>query len=191
MMSPHSHTHHSTQQTTRPGAFCRAPKVAVTPYTPPNRDTRERPETTPGWTHKPTDGVDLQSPVRHIHHLRLGSRDYIYVGREDGQVELLNRNGSPRAQTPVRVHASHLPVFRKGSGLDNTSVLFIDATQHVREFTLGQGAEVGISGLTRAERLEWRDVDGDGVDDLITTWKGESTAWDARNNPISLPGRPD
>jgi hypothetical protein len=34
-------------------------------------------------------------------------------------------------------------------------------------------------------------VDEDGVDDLITTWKGESTAWDARNNPISLPGRPD
>ena len=31
MMSPHNHTHHSTQQTTRPGAFCRAPKVAVTP----------------------------------------------------------------------------------------------------------------------------------------------------------------
>lgn len=152
---------------------------------------RREGETTPGWTHKPADGVDLQSPVRHIQHLRLGSRDYIYVGREDGQVELLNRNGSPRAQTPVRVHASHLPVFRKGSGLDNTSVLFIDATQHVREFTLGQGAEVGISGLTRAERLEWRDVDGDGVDDLITTWKGESTAWDARNNPISLPGRPD
>ena len=70
-------------------------------------------------------------------------------------------------------------------------MLFIDATQHVREFTLGQGAEVGISGLTRAERLEWRDVDGDGLDDLVTTWKGESTAWDARNNPISLPGRHD
>ena len=26
---------------------------------------------------------------------------------------------------------------------------------------------------------------------LVTTWKGESTAWDARNNPISLPGRRD
>ena len=152
---------------------------------------RREGETTPGWTHKPAAGVDVQSPVRHIQHLRLGSRDYIYVGREDGHVELLKRNGSTRAQTPVRVHASHPPVFRKGSGLDNTSVLFIDATQHVREFTLGQGAEVGISGLTRADRLEWRDVDGDGVDDLVTTWKGESTAWDARNNPISLPGRRD
>ena len=152
---------------------------------------RREGETTPGWTHKPAASVDVQSPVRHIQHLRLGSRDYIYVGREDGQVELLKRNGSTRAQTPVRVHASHPPVFRKGSGLDNTSVLFIDATQHVREFTLGQGAEVGISGLTRADRLEWRDVDGDGVDDLVTTWKGESTGWDARNNPISLPGRRD
>ena len=70
-------------------------------------------------------------------------------------------------------------------------MLFIDATGHVREFTLGQGAEVGISGLTRADVLEWRDVDGDGVDDLVTTWQGESTAWDARNNPISLPRRRD
>ena len=152
---------------------------------------RREGEVTPGWTHKPAAGVDVQSPVQHIQHLRLGSRDYIYVGREDGQVELLKRDGSPRAQTPVRVHASHPPVFRKGSGLDNTSVLFIDATQHVREFTLGQGAEVGISGLTRADKLEWRDVDGDGVDDLVTTWQGESMAWDARNNPISLPERRD
>ena len=152
---------------------------------------RREGETTPGWNHNPADGVDVQSPVQHIQHLRLGSRDYVYVGREDGQVELLKRNGSPRAQTPVRVHTSHPPVFRKGSSLDNTSVLFIDATGHVREFTLGQGAEVGISGLTRAERLEWRDVDGDGVDDLVTTWHGESTVWDARNNPISLPRRRD
>ena len=152
---------------------------------------RREGETTPGWNHNPADGVDVQSPVQHIQHLRLGSRDYVYVGREDGQVELLKRNGSPRAQTPVRVHTSHPPVFRKGSSLDNTSVLFIDATGHVREFTLGQGAEVGISGLTRAERLEWRDVDGDGVDDLVTTWQGESTVWDARNNPISLPRRRD
>ena len=152
---------------------------------------RREGETTPGWTHKPAAGVDVQSPVRHIQHLRLGSRDYIYVGRENGEVELLKRNGSTRAQTPVRVHASHPPVFRKGSGLDNTSVLFIDATGHVREFTLGQGAEVGISGLTRADGLEWRDVDGDGVDDLVTTWQGESTAWDARNNPISRPERLD
>lgn len=152
---------------------------------------RREGETTPGWNHNPADGVDVQSPVQHIQHLRLGSRDYVYVGREDGQVELLKRNGSPRAQTPVRVHASHPPIFRKGSSLDNTSVLFIDLTGHVREFTLGQGAEVGISGLTRAERLEWRDVDGDGVDDLVTTWHGESIVWDARNNPISLPRRRD
>ena len=29
--TPHTHPHHSARQTTRPGAFCRVPKVAVTP----------------------------------------------------------------------------------------------------------------------------------------------------------------
>ena len=142
-------------------------------------------ERTTGWKHRPGDGVDVSSPIRHIRHLRLGSKDYLYVGRENGQVELLKRNGSTRATTPVRVDPQHAPLFRKGANLDRTSVLYFDETGWVREFTLGQGEEVGLSGLTRADRIEQRDVDNDGRDEVITWLRGERSVWNARNERVN------
>lgn len=142
---------------------------------------RSEGERTPGWRHRPAEGIDSSSPVRHIEHLRLGSRDYLYVGRENGQIELLKRDGSTRATSPVRVNAQTAPVFRIGANLDRTSVLFVDGTGWVREFTLGQGEEVGLSGLTRADRVESVDVDGDGRDETVTWYRGERSVWNARN----------
>jgi hypothetical protein len=141
-------------------------------------------EVTPGWSHQPAPGIDTSSPVRHIQHLRLGSRDYIYVGRDNGQVELLRRNGETRAQTPVQVNPERPPRFRKGRDLDGTSVLFIDALGWVREFTLGQGNAVGLSGMTRADHLDMMDLDGDGLDEVVTWLRGERTVWNARNEPV-------
>ena len=94
---------------------------------------RKEGERTPGWTHRPDASIDISSPVRHIRHVRLGSRDYIYVGRENGQVELLKRNGSTRATTAVLVNPTHPPLFRRGATLEGTSVLFIDDEGWVRE----------------------------------------------------------
>ena len=145
---------------------------------------RREGERTPGWRHRPAEDIEVGSPVKHIEHLRLGSRDYLYVGRENGQVELLKRDGKTRATTPVQVHAAQPPVFRKGANLDGTSVLFVDASSWVREFTLGQGEEVGLSGATRADRIESVDVDGDGRDEMITWWRGERSVWNARNEKV-------
>ena len=131
--------------------------------------------------------MDKGSQVRHLAHLRLGSRDYVYVGRENGQVELLKRNGATRAQTQVQVDPTHAPLFRTGADLNRTSVLFLDGTGFVREFVLGTGEAAGISGQVQADRMSQEDVDGDGILELVTWWRGESTAWDARNEPINRP----
>lgn len=155
------------------------------------RNFRKEGQATPGWSHRPAEEVDTGSPVRHLVHLRLGSRDYVYVGRENGQVELLKRNGATRAQTPVQVDPTHAPLFRTGADLNRTSVLFLDGTGFVREFVLGTGEAVGISGQARADRISQEDVDGDGILELVTWWRGESTAWDARNEVINRPARRD
>tara|TARA_B110000003_G_scaffold221251_1_gene221217 strand:- start:5139 stop:6902 length:1764 start_codon:yes stop_codon:yes gene_type:complete len=151
------------------------------------RNFRKEGQATPGWSHRPAEGVDTGSPVRHLVHLRLGSRDYVYVGRENGQVELLKRNGATRAQTQVQVDPTHAPLFRTGADLNRTSVLFLDGTGFVREFVLGTGEAAGISGQVQADRMSQEDVDGDGILELVTWWRGESTAWDARNEPINRP----
>ena len=138
---------------------------------------------TEGWTHQPADHIDVSSPVRHIEHLRLGNKDYIYVGRANGQVELLKRNGATRASTPVRVHASLPPIFRKGASLSQSSVLFLDESGWLREFNLESGEEMGISGVTRADRLEHVDTDGDGTPEIVTWLKSNRTVWDANGEP--------
>ena len=145
---------------------------------------RKEGERTPGWIHRPDATIDVSSPVRHIRHVRLGSRDYIYVGRENGQVELLKRNGSTRATTVVLVNTTHPPLFRRGATLEGTSVLFIDEEGWVRERSLEGGDEVGMSGATRAERIEWLDADGDGRDELITWLRGTRSVWNARNERV-------
>ena len=145
---------------------------------------RKEGERTPGWTHRPDASIDISSPVRHIRHVRLGSRDYIYVGRENGQVELLKRNGSTRATTAVLVNPTHPPLFRRGATLEGTSVLFIDDEGWVRERALEGGDEVGMSGAARAERMEWLDVDGDGRDELITWLRETRSVWNARNERV-------
>jgi hypothetical protein len=145
---------------------------------------RKEGERTPGWTHRPDASIDVKSPVRHIRHLRLGSRDYIYAGRENGQIELLKRNGSTRATTSVKVNPAHPPLFRRGATLEGSSVLFIDDDGWVQERALQGGEEVGMSGAARAERLEWLDVDGDGRDELITWLRGNRSVWNARNERV-------
>ena len=41
--------------------------------------------------------------VENIHHLRVGSKDYIYAGCSNGSVKLLNRAGGVRASTDIHV----------------------------------------------------------------------------------------
>ena len=89
----------------------------------------------------------------------------------------------PPVPPPVKVHASH-PPCSEGGNLDRTSVLFVDALGWVREFTLGQGEEVGLSGATRADRLERVDVDADGRDEIVTWWGGTRSVWNARNEKV-------
>lgn len=140
---------------------------------------------TAGWKHRPDVSIDVASSIVHIEHLRLGSRDYVYVGRANGQVELLKRNGQTRALTPVRVVTNgSAPAFRLGGNLDGTSVLFVDAAGWVREFTLGQGEEVGLSGMMRADRVEIQDLDGDGIQEVVVWAQGIRTVWNARNEQV-------
>lgn len=158
--------------------------LAATDVTGLVENHRKEGERTPGWTHRPDGSIDVKSPVRHIRHLRLGARDYIYVGRENGQVELLKRNGSTRATTSVKVNPTHPPLFRRGATLEGSSVLFIDDDGWVQERALQGGEEVGMSGSARAERMEWLDVDGDGRDELITWLRGNRSVWNARNELV-------
>ncbi len=63
--------------------------------------------------------------IKHLAHLRVGIRDYIYAGCSDGSVKLLMRNGQIRDATSVIVNPDFAPAIRLSSTIGKSSVLFI------------------------------------------------------------------
>jgi hypothetical protein len=136
---------------------------------------------TTGWNFKHLKGGNY---IEHLAHLRVGSRDYIYGGCYDGSVLLLKRTGQVRGSTPVRVAPISKPAFRISNTIGKTTVLFIDSSGWLRELTLAEAEPVGISGLTRADRVSLQDLDGDGKLEVVTTLDGVRSVWNSRNELV-------
>ena len=117
-------------------------------------------------------------------HLRVGSKDYIYAGCSDSSVKLLKRAGGIRATTEVKVDSRYSPAFRLSSNISKSSVLFIDDTNTLREFTMGEAREVGMSGLVKADRIEVLDVNSDGKKEVVVYYDGKRTIWNSRNEKL-------
>lgn len=136
---------------------------------------------TSGWNFKKLrDGVF----VEHIHHIKVGSKDYIYAGCSDSSVHLLKRTGGKRASTSVKVNSNYAPAFRLSSNISKTSVLFIDAEGWLKEYTFGDALEVGISGMVKADRVQMMDTNSDGKKEVVVHYKGDRTVWNTRNERI-------
>ena len=141
---------------------------------------REEAQKTPGWRH-----TSKGSALRHIAHLRLGVKDYIYAGAADGRVRLLQRSGTDRATTNVQVPPIAAPAFRIGSTIANTTVLFVDDNGWVREQRLGNAEDVGISRMTKGVAIEVAASQRSGRPVVVvTTEDGTKTYWDARNEQV-------
>lgn len=142
---------------------------------------REEAEKTPGWKH-----ASQGSALRHIAHIRVGVKDYLYAGSANGEVRLLQRGGSDRTTTPVIVPPLAPPAFRIGSSIANTTVLFADKSGWIREQRLGNAEDVGMSRMTKGVSVEVRDETNDGIPEVVVTAEdGSITTWDARNQRMS------
>lgn len=136
---------------------------------------------TSGWSFtKLKDGIF----VAHMHHLRVGSRDYIYAGCSDSSVLLLKRAGGVRTSTDVRVHSGAAPAFRLSSSIGKSSVLFVDSKGWLKELTFGDNIEVGMSGMVKADRVEVIDTNSDGKKEVVVYYKGKRTVWNSRNEQL-------
>ena len=137
---------------------------------------------TPGWKFKTlSNGVSIQ----HLSHLRVGQSDYIYAGCSDGSVKLLRRNGQLRGSTSVRVNPTFTPAIRLSSTIGKSAVLFIDEEGWVQEQTFADAKYVGMSGLTKADKVSLIDMDGDGVEEVVTELTGVRSIFNSRNEKIN------
>lgn len=143
---------------------------------------RKEGEQTSGWGFQ----ARKDAPVVHLEHLRVGSRDFIYTGYADGQVELLNRRGATRFKTEVRVPPNQSPAFRYGKDIESSTVLYVDESGWIQERTFGSNTSVGISQIIQGIAVRLEDRDGDGIKEVIVTLKdGVESIWNARNEQVN------
>ncbi len=140
---------------------------------------RDEAALTPGWT-----APKGASAVTQLAHLRVASKDYIYVGHADGSVKLLARSGEDRAKTAVKVKSAAAPAFRLAGDIERSTVLFIDASGTVREQSFGDARPTGLDGKVKGEAVFTADRNGDGVPEVVVRSGGKDRVFDARGREV-------
>jgi hypothetical protein len=142
---------------------------------------RKEGERTPGWKFKAESGRHIVS----LSHLRIGPRDYIFAGQDDGSVRILSRTGEDRFRSPVRVPVGQKLAFRLGKDLASSTVLYVDNEGWVQERTIGSDESVGMSRMTRGSSVLVEDRTGDGIPEVVVTTAAGEELWDAGNKCLS------
>ena len=119
-----------------------------------------------------------------LSHLRIGPRDYIFAGQDDGSVRILSRTGEDRFRSPVRVPVGQQLAFRLGKDLASSTVLYVDTEGWVQERTIGSDEPVGMSRMTRGLRVLVEDRTGDGIPEVVVTTAAGEELWDAGNQRL-------
>ena len=120
-----------------------------------------------------------------IHHLRVGNRDYLYAGQDDGSIRLLKRSGGDRFDSPVSVPPEQAPCFRLSQSIASSTVLYSDEQGWIQERTFGTNEAVGMSRMTRGLSVSMDDRDSDGIEEVIVQTIDGEEVWNARNERIS------
>ena len=141
---------------------------------------RKEGERTPGWKFKAESGRHIVS----LSHLRIGPRDYIFAGQDDGSVRILSRTGKDRYRSPVRVPVGQRLAFRLGKDLASSTVLYVDNEGWVQERTIGSDEPVGMSRMTRGISVLVEDRTGDGIPEVVVTTAAGEELWDAGNQRL-------
>jgi hypothetical protein len=142
---------------------------------------REEGARTPGWDFKPQAG----RVIVQIRHLRVGNRDYLYAGQDDGSIRLLKRSGGDRFDSPVSVPPEQTPCFRLSRSIASSTVLYSDEQGWIQERTFGTNEAVGMSRMTRGLSVSMEDRDSDGIEEVIVQTVDGEEVWNARNERIS------
>lgn len=141
---------------------------------------RKEGERTPGWKFQPRSGRHIVS----LAHVRIGPKDYIFAGQDNGTVRILGRTGEDRYDSPLRVPTDQKLAFRIGKDLPSSTVLFVDEEGWVQERTVAANEAVGMSRLTRGTSVRVEDQTGDGIPEVVVTTPEGEEIWDARNQRL-------
>mgnify|MGYP004285480875 FL=1 len=83
------------------------------------------------------------------------------------------------------IYPMFAPAIRLSSTIENTSVLFVDEEGWLQECTFSDAQYVGMSGLVQADQVSLIDMDGDGVEEVVTELLGVTSVFNSRNERIN------
>ena len=143
---------------------------------------RKEGERTPGWKFKAQSGRHIVA----LSHLRVGPKDYIFAGQNDGSMRFLKRTGEDRFQSEVVLPIAQTPAFRLGKDIESSTVLYIDKDGWLQEQVLGTEEFTGLSRMTRGRSVQVADLTGDGIPEVVVQTDEGEEWWDARNQRIQI-----
>jgi len=143
---------------------------------------RKEGERTPGWKFK----VQADRYIVNLSHLRVGPKDYIFAGQDDGSMRFLKRTGEDRFNSDVLLPFAQKPAFRLGKDIESSTVLYIDAEGWVQEQVLGTEEYTGLSRMTRGQSVQVKDRTGDGIPEVVVRTDEGEEWWNARNQRIAV-----
>lgn len=126
------------------------------------RNYRNEAEVTPGWNYK-----SGQQTIVQVEHLKTGNKDYLFALFDDGSVKLLERDGTPRYETPVNLSDITPPVqFRLTGDIRTSTAIGINTAMQVLEYTFGAKENTAPAVLGKGSTFVLADLDGDRLTDF-------------------------
>ena len=115
----------------------------------------------------------------------MGNKDYVFAGQDDNSVRFLKRSGEDRFDSPLEFPSGQNPVFRLGSSLASSTVLFFNAAGVLQERTVGTNHPTGMHSLTNGLSVNLEDRTGDGIPEVVVKTNRGEEIWDAGNQRIN------
>lgn len=135
---------------------------------------------TKGWKYAYTS-----SPVRMLKHVKAGARDYLFALHEDGEIELLKRNGEVRFQTDLKINGKPTNIqFQMRKDIASSRVLFADQNEQILDQTFGDGSNGSLSGVAEGQFILVEDLDNDRINDLLVIDNNHLMVYDAAGRVI-------
>lgn len=139
-------------------------------------------KSTSGWNFRKSG-----SDIKHLEHIRIRAKDYVFGLEESGEIHLLKRGGGSRykSKAQARHHRSEDIYFVKGSTIGTTKMIYPDDSGNIVSLQFDQDVtEYGLTGLSSGSNLTLADINDDRALDFIVADGNEVMAFDSDFNRL-------
>lgn len=137
---------------------------------------------TRGWNFRKSE-----TDIRHVEHIRIRAKDYVFALEDNGEIHLLKRGGGSRYKSKAKAvgHRGENIHFVKGSTIGTTRMMYPDDSGNIVSLQFDQDfADFGLTGLSAGSSLSMSDINNDRELDFVVADGREIKAYDSKYNRL-------